>query len=177
MRSTNSARPEVVEAVRSAAHKLQARYTPGAPDACWPWQASTWKKGYGRFYVNSRLVLPAHRAQMMLLVGAIPADIEVCHTCDNPVCVNPKHLFLGTTKDNAADKVAKGRAASAPGEKNHFAKLSPENVIFIRSKQRSSREFGDLSRQFGVSEGAIRFAYSGETWRHLPSSLQPPKEG
>lgn len=79
------------------------------PDDCWEWQASKLPDGYGSFGVRSRVVDKAHRVSWVLKNGPIPDGMSVCHRCDNPPCVNPDHLFLGTQQDNMKDMVSKGR--------------------------------------------------------------------
>src|SRR5690349_3504200 len=75
---------------------------------CWEWKNSLNQSGYGVFYQNS-VGYFAHRVSYFLMNGEIPIGLLVCHKCDNPKCVNPEHLFLGTSKDNMLDKVLKGR--------------------------------------------------------------------
>lgn len=83
-------------------------------DGCWEWQASTRQSGYGQFYVpgpnGEKLMEQAHRVSYMLTFGDIPDGLHVCHACDNPLCVNPDHLWLGTRNDNMQDMARKGRA-------------------------------------------------------------------
>jgi len=81
---------------------------------CWVWAASRNAKGYGTFKLNGRSVL-AHRFAWRMSGGRLPATMQVCHHCDNPACVRPGHLFLGTAADNQRDSVTKGRANQQPG--------------------------------------------------------------
>jgi hypothetical protein len=94
-----------------------------------------------------------------------PGSLEVCHTCDNRKCCNPHHLFVGTEKENAADKVAKNRQARFPGGLNPSAKLSVKSVQQIRMSDLPHRE---LARRYHVSEGSIRFVRNRETWKSVP---------
>jgi hypothetical protein len=92
----------------------------GGPDVCHMWTTATDQDGYGEFFIRGK-ANRAHRLSWALLNGPIPNGMCICHTCDNPPCVNPKHLFLGTNLDNIADKVAKGRQAKgdAQGLRKH----------------------------------------------------------
>lgn len=76
---------------------------------CWEWTAAANRQGYGKFKARSYVLVPAHRHSWELANGPIPAGMYVCHRCDNPRCVRPDHLFLGTHQDNVTDMMAKGR--------------------------------------------------------------------
>lgn len=128
---------------------------------CWVWLASLGSTGYGQFSVDNR-PRKAHRVSYEMYRGPIPAGIFVCHSCDNRLCVNPDHLFLGTSKDNLQDMASKGR--SCHGESRHNAKLTDEKVRFVRNSTQSNRA---LARLCGVSEAAIRNAKAKRTWRHV----------
>lgn len=91
---------------------------------CWLWTGANNGKGYGRLYVGGKFVYP-HRYSFKLHIGDIPTGMLVCHSCDVRNCVNPDHLFLGTSKDNTQDMISKGRLRSA-------TKLSEHDVMRIR---------------------------------------------
>lgn len=145
---------------RPLAERFLEKIEAGEPDLCWPWRGRPDSDGYGRFQVGrtSRL---AHRVAYELLVGPIPDGLLVRHTCDNPPCVNPRHLMLGTDLDNMRDMYARGRAPNRRGEAHPRAKLTPDAVRDIR---RSTEPVAVLAGRYGVSAGAVWFARTGVTW-------------
>lgn len=138
------------------------------PDGdCWRWTAGQ-KNGYGR-YGNHY----AHRLFYELHYGAPPGDAVVRHTCHVRLCVNPHHLVLGTPSDNVADSVAVG--IHAHGARTGSARLTEDDVVECRRlywEQR--RSLTELSRQFGITPGAIHGVVTGHTWPSIP---MPPSMG
>lgn len=131
------------------------------PDDCWEWTGSKSSNGYGGIKVSGQDQY-AHRVSWMLFHGSIPKGIHVLHRCDNPGCVNPNHLFLGTPADNAADRDAKGRQAK--GERMGTAKLTPDKVLAIRESPLRQRE---LARMYGVDQSQISHIKHRESWAWL----------
>lgn len=138
-------------------------------DGCWNWIASKYRDGYGRIQFQRKSVR-AHRISWQIHHGPIPDGVQVLHRCDNPLCVRPDHLFLGTHDDNMADKVAKGRQFRPEGEANGAARLSCDEVINIRKLYvGGGRTYQSLAAQFGVSSGDIRLIVTMENWNGLES--------
>jgi hypothetical protein len=133
-------------------------------ESCWNWQGSTDTCGYGQLRVNGKLIL-VHRFSFELGGTKIEKNMSICHTCDNRLCVNPKHLWVGTNAENVADKVAKGRHKTPLGEKHGLSKLTEEKVSKIRelynSKQYFQREIADM---FSVHPTCISQITRGRTW-------------
>jgi hypothetical protein len=129
-------------------------------DSCWlstrhinPW-------GYSLVSVGG-VTRGLHRVCYAIFKGELPsADIEVCHRCDVPNCVNPDHLFLGTPLDNATDKVAKDRQTR--GERHALARLSERDILAIRSDTMSSAK--NLADRYGVCDAYIYRIRSGKAW-------------
>ncbi len=138
-----------------------------APDACWPWLGRPNTEGYGRMMVNGERQL-AHRIAYQLANGPIPDGLLVCHSCDNPPCCNPAHLWVGTDGDNSEDKAAKGRAQRLHGTLTGTAKLTDEHVLAIRERrQREGTAYRTLAADFGVSACCVRHIVLRKTWRHI----------
>jgi hypothetical protein len=125
---------------------------------CWIWNGYINPSGYGQTSYNTL----AHRISYEMHFGAIPDGHFVCHKCDVPSCVNPDHLFAGTTQENTADKVSKGRQTK--GELCAKAKLTADNVREIRA---SSLTSAALARIYGVSDVAVCYVRLRKTWRHV----------
>lgn len=135
-------------------------------DECWNWTANKDRRGYGLF--NNSITTKAHRLSWIISNGDIPDGMVICHKCDNPSCVNPNHLFIGTIKDNNLDKEAKGRARGTPGERNFGAILNEKQVNAIRFLYDSGKfSTYDLSDIFQVSRNAISRIVNRITWRHI----------
>lgn len=126
----------------------------GKPDECWEWQAHTARR-YGGFRLNKKIE-KAHRAAYFLSTGDDPKNMLVCHSCDNPICCNPKHLWKGTHDDNMRDMVKKGRSFQHRSIKNSNGKLTDEEVkeirkLYVPKKYTLKR----LAKQFEVSPNHI----------------------
>lgn len=133
---------------------------------CWVWKASLTKWGYGQFKYGDTMEL-AHRVAWFILHGAWPTLCVLRH-CDNPPCVNPTHLFLGTDADNAADRAAKGRGNSPRGERNHNVKLTENDVLDIRSLSAMGATRRTLAEEYGIGLANVSSVITRRAWRHVP---------
>lgn len=120
--------------------------------------------GHGRFYLNGAYPL-AHRVAYGLYVGPIREGMQVLHKCDNPRCVNPEHLFLGTQVDNITDMNSKGRAVALKGEAHGMAKLNVEIAEKIRQQHASGYSSRELARMYGVCKRTIQNVYQNKFWQ------------
>lgn len=138
-------------------------------DGCWEWTGKIDKaSGYARVHVQGRGRIGVHRMSWELANGTkAPADREVCHKCDNRICIRPDHLFLGTTLENAQDKVQKGRQPR--GTTNAAAKLTDAQVLAIRNTPRGRGVRARLAADYGVSISLIKQIWAGTVWTHLRS--------
>lgn len=135
-------------------------------DGCWRWLGYTVDR-YGRIALDGGRGAPcagAHRVSWELHNGPIPEGMCVLHRCDNPPCVNPDHLFLGTQLDNIADRVRKGRNGDLSGQNNGRAKLTSEQVLEMRSRHRGGESYRVLGIAFGVSWGHVGHIVKGDNW-------------
>lgn len=158
----------------------------GGPDACWPWTAAKrGPMGYGGFTIGSlkdgsKRRETAHRVAYLLQFGAIPKGKSILHHCDNPPCVNPKHLYAGTATENVRDCVDRGRRGvgyKKPnfvhrtgvhlGEKNPRAKLTREQAISIIRGRQGGATYAAMASEMGVSPETVRAVASGRNWPEL----------
>jgi hypothetical protein len=150
--------------------RFESKFARGGDDDCWPWGATLNNKGYGMVwdFERGRKVL-AHRASYELHVGPIPEGLTLMHTCDNPACVNPAHLRVGSHRENMHDKIAKGRAryGHMPGSANGNAILTNEAVISLRRDYIAGMDLAGLAKKYGVSRKSLTDYTSGKSWQHL----------
>jgi hypothetical protein len=135
--------------------------TSGGGNSCWPWVGARNRFGYGTLGIGGGKTSLAHREVWRLIIGAIPPGMCVCHSCDNPACCRPSHLFLGTPLDNARDKELKGRGNQPKGERHGRAKLTVEQVREIRASADSQPK---AAARYGVSHVLIGKIRRGELW-------------
>lgn len=133
------------------------------PPACWLWLGGKNGGGYGRMNFGGRYRL-AHRVSHELFNGPVPDDMCVLHKCDNPPCVNPAHLFVGTKKDNVDDMIRKGRKAIFKSADHPMARLTEAQVISIRADTRTQVA---IAREYGLTQAAISRIKLRLTWRDL----------
>lgn len=137
-------------------------------ETCWIWTGCKSPKGYGRIAdydgVRSQMRL-AHCLSFEIHRGPIHSGLHVCHSCDNPPCVNPDHLFLGTNRDNIDDKMAKGRQAK--GSKVWNSKINDDIVREIRRRRAEGERPGRLAEEFGISGPTVSDLLHGRTWQHV----------
>jgi len=143
----------------------------GSKAECWLWLHGT-QKGYGAFWIpRLRRMERAHRIAWELTHRrVIPAGISVCHRCDNPLCCNPHHLFLGSHGDNMRDMHSKGRRRTDYGLKgsaNPQAKLTEEQVREIRELRAQGVSGIGLAKRFGVTNTKICQIHLRRCWKHI----------
>ncbi len=131
---------------------------------CWNWTGYITSSGYGRIMIDYTNY-SAHRLSYELFVKPIKEDLLVCHKCDNRRCVNPKHLFLGTQKDNMHDMINKGRKVTSSGEKNGKAKLTQSEVAIIRDLSSKGISSYKIAKEFQISSRHIRRINQGTRWK------------
>ena len=135
-------------------------------NGCWIWQGPRQNLGYGRVYFNGKQVY-AHRyaAYDSGLLPSMDSPLVVCHSCDNPSCVNPEHLFVGTQRQNMIDKIQKGRSNQATGERVANAKITAADAIAIYNHPETN--WSELARSYQVTPQTVYNIRKGRTWFHV----------
>lgn len=135
---------------------------------CWLWTGCKDNHGYGQLAIRQGLKIRSHRISYELFVGEIPEGQFVLHKCDNPACVRPDHLFLGSQKDNMRDMDQKDRRKlpqARRGSENARAKFTDEEIITLRSRHASGETFSELARECGISTTNMSRILRGERYR------------
>lgn len=155
---------------------FHGKVTSGTPDECWPWIGSREKKGYGSLSATVRgrySGFKAHRVAFYMATGVDPINSSVCHSCDNPPCVNPAHLFIGTHDDNMKDMARKKRGRYCPddrrlkGESLPFTKLTEDSVRLLRTLPAGWINMSQVARDLGVDRSTISNVVNYIDWRHV----------
>lgn len=138
------------------------------PNGCWEWQGKLERSGYARVRrQRERARVFVHRLSYEMKHGTVPAGLLVLHRCDNRKCVNPRHLYAGTHKDNAADMFKRGRANKAQGERHGNAKLTKEDVLRIHEEYASGSTQRQLALKYSVHPMHVHRILSGKKWAHV----------
>lgn len=143
---------------------------PSNLDDCWEWNAFKTKKGYGYIMFRDLGNIRAHRFSYMLYVGDFDKKKFICHSCDNPSCVNPRHLFVGTPSENMTDKIKKGRAKLPPvhkGINQHLAKMNPDNIKEIRKLFKEGLTQTELAKRYGLHVSTMNNICRNISWKEV----------
>lgn len=136
---------------------------------CWLWHGCSGERGHGTFAVN-RKAIPASRFALEEALGYPPPEgTEVCHRCDNPPCVNPRHLYYGTRQQNVDDAWARGRMPV--GSERPAAKLHEEQVIVLRERYAAGADARELAAEYGIAIPTLRHIVLGLKWKHVPGPI------
>ena len=143
---------------------------------CWEWIAFKDKDGYGKISLRerNRKSYNAHRFSYELYYGSIPPGLDVLHNCDNPPCVNPNHLFLGTNKDNKQDAVNKNRHAHGSTHGNSVLTDELVREILIKIYNNDFQNVNQIANQYNIDRTVISGILTGKMWTHITDQLQIP---
>lgn len=163
----NTERPQRIELPEKVIRRFWANVVSGNIAECWLWHGS-YRNKYGCHWDGKRQIA-AHRFSWSLHNNSvIPQGMIVCHSCDNPKCVNPHHLWLGTHSDNNNDMVHKGRNYHPTGSKHHRAKLSEDDIVSIRQLLKSKAMYGkDIAALYGVDPAMVSNIKKRKSWSHV----------
>lgn len=130
-------------------------------DGCWEWQGTRQEHGYGSLRHGKNRKWYAHRVSFAIANGDIPKGMSVCHRCDNPSCVRPDHLFLGTHAENLADAAAKLRFPAR-------SSLTPRDIPYVRELNGIGFSQRELAKMYGVAQATVGAIIRREIWKHVP---------
>lgn len=150
----------------SAEERFWSRIIKGGTDDCWNWTASCNSEGYGNMWIDGKNV-GMHRYSYKLANGPIPDGLWVLHRCDNRLCCNPAHLFLGTSQDNVDDMCAKGRDRQLHGEQCNLSRLKKQQVLAIRRDCRDGMTYMKIATKYGIHVSTARRIGRRELWSRL----------
>lgn len=136
---------------------------------CWEVNGAHTGAGYVQVSVTPKLRLSAHRAAHIAWIGQIPPGAVIRHHCDNPPCINPRHLVAGSQKQNVQDALLRGRRLK--GQAHYNAKLKDADVLDIVDRWKSGESMTSLGRTYGVSKTQIAHIVKGRQWRHLTAGI------
>jgi predicted DNA-binding protein YlxM (UPF0122 family) len=150
--------------------RFHERYKINEETNCWEWTHGKTKSGYGRFSLNGQMIR-AHRFSYHIYNEIDPGRFECCHHCDNKICVNPQHLFLGTAKDNALDRENKKRHPHPSGENSKSSKLTNEQVLEIKKMLLNGVTLPEIEKLFSVTNSTVSAIKMGDRWSHVGTEM------
>lgn len=153
--------------VRPLAERFWEKVDKRSPDECWIWKGNKSPQGYG-FIVTDQKMYRSHRVCYELCNGPIPKGMYVCHRCDNPQCVNPSHLWLGTPAENNRDRANKKRNNHTFGELHPSAKINSADVVEIRKMAEQGVRQRDIATLYGITQHSVWSIIHRKTWQHVP---------
>ena len=158
-------RPYRDRPLETAQERFFSSVSKDGPNGCHQWTGAVTLRGYGHIGIRYKMY-STHRLAWLIAYGEIPDGLHVLHKCDNPPCVNPDHLFLGSHADNAADREMKGRGAALKGEQNGSAKLTEHQVRELRFNYPAMTQT-KLAAMFGISQATVWNIVTRKSWRHV----------